>query len=159
MIKIALALIVLAFNAVTVVADDKADIVALYDRWDSAVQASSIAGYTSVLDENVRLILPGAADVRGRDNYAAFLENVLPIATYTLELLGDIEIEVFGDVAISEYHKKVEMTLHGPEKVTEPGALTANISVNKYIDVLRRQDDGSWKVYRHAWTLSEHTGS
>jgi len=149
----------LAFGASAVWADDKADISALYDRWDSAVHSSSIEGYTAVLDQNVRLVLPGAPDIQGRDNYAAFLQNVLPIAVYRLELLGDIDIEVFGDLAITEYHKRVEMTLQDSKQVTEPGALNADISVNKYIDVLRRQDDGSWRVYRHAWTPSEQDPS
>lgn len=149
----------LTLGASTALADDKTAIGALYDRWDSAVQSSSVEQYTAVLDENVRLILPGAADIQGRDNYGAFLQNVLPVADYKLSLVGPIEIEVFGDIAITEYHKKVEMTLHEAQEVTEPGALNADISINKYIDVLRRQTDGSWRVYRHAWTPSEHKPS
>ena len=152
-------LLALTPGASTALADDKTAIGALYDRWDIAVQSSSVEQYTAVLDEHVRLILPGAPDIQGRDNYGAFLQNVLPVADYKLSLVGPIDIEVFGDIAITEYHKKVEMTLHEAQKVSEPGALTADISINKYIDVLRRQSDGSWRVYRHAWTPSEHNPS
>ena len=148
-------LIMSLFVATATNADDKTNILSLYDRWDSAVESSSIDGYAAVLDPDVRLILPGAPDVNGRENYAAFLENVLPIATYQLELVGAIDIVVIGDIALTEYHKRVKMTLLGPQTVTEPGALSSDVSVNKYIDVLRRHDDGSWKVYRHAWTPSE----
>ena len=137
-------------------ADDEAAIRALYAQWDKAVAESSISGYTAVLDDNIRLVLPGAPDVVGRDNYAAFLENVLPVAQYTLTQLGDLQLTVIGDLALTEYHKRVEMQLNSDQGVSEPGALTANVSVNKYIDVLRRQADGSWRVYRHAWTASEH---
>ena len=137
-------------------ADDITDISDLYGRWDDAVQSSSIEGYIDVLDQRVRLILPGAPDVEGRDNYAAFLQNVLPVAAYRLELLGEIDIDVVGDIALVEYHKKIEMTLTSSQTITEPGALSSDVSVNKYIDVLRRQEDGGWKVYRHAWTPSEY---
>lgn len=144
------------FATAAVQADDEAAIRALYAQWDKAVAESSISGYTAVLDNNIRLVLPGAPDVVGRDNYAAFLENVLPVAQYTLTQLGDLQLTVIGDLALTEYHKRVEMQLNSDQGVSEPGALTANVSVNKYIDVLRRQADGSWRVYRHAWTASEH---
>jgi len=140
--------------------DPEADVQAildLYGRWDEAVEASSITGYTAVLDEEVRLVLPGAPDVVGRDNYAAFLGNVLPIAQYRLTTVGEIAVEILGDHALAEYHKQVDMALHDTDNsVSEAGALTATSSVNKYVDVLKRQDDGSWRVYQHAWTTSEH---
>lgn len=146
-------------GAGAVYADEAADreaIVDLYTRWDSAVMASSIEGYKSVLDENVRLLLPGAPDMVGREAYGQFLTKVLPQASYKLTLMSPIDVQVLGDYALALYHKRVDMTLRDSSNaVVEPGAVTAQSSVNKYFDVLHRQPDGGWRIYRHAWTQSE----
>lgn len=137
-------------------AADKAAIRDMYARWDTAVEAGSLEGYKAILDENVQLVLPGAPNKVGRENYAAFLSTVLPLASYDLTDMGEMEFVFMGDdYALVQYHKHIVLTLKDADNaIATPGAVSANISHNKYTDVLKRQADGSWKVFRHVWTDS-----
>ena len=69
------------FGALTVAstssrAEDSVDQVAvrqLYATWRTAVAEADIATYVSLLDEDVKLMPPGAADIHGASTYGGFL--------------------------------------------------------------------------------------
>ncbi|MFN3230570.1 MAG: YybH family protein [Alphaproteobacteria bacterium] len=133
-------------------ADDAAAIVQIYADWRAAVEGADIKSYVSVLDEDVRLMPPGAADFVGRDSYEAFLQPVFDNATYQISPISAIDVEVQGDWAFARYDYEVRVEMkEGSTEIGQEGALTDNVNRSKYFDVLRRQDDGSWKVYRHTW--------
>jgi ketosteroid isomerase-like protein len=144
-----------AFTAGTVLADTESDVEAidgLYAGWRAAVESADIPGYVAVLHEDVRLLPPGAAPIVGAANYAQFLEPVFAAADYRIEVLRSPVIEVFGDVALAEYEYVIHLALKNAEVgVQQPGALTAERTSARYIDVLRRNASGRWAVYRHAW--------
>ena len=39
----------------------------------------------------------------------------------------------------------------GASSIASEGAIQDNISEGKYLDVLRKQEDGSWKCLVHTW--------
>jgi ketosteroid isomerase-like protein len=139
----------------TVQADTQADVEAieeLYTNWRKAVESADIPSYVAVLDENVRLLPPGAEAIVGAANYARFLEPVFAAADYRIEVVRSPVIEVFGDVALAEYEYVIHLALKDPHVgVQQSGALTAERSAARYIDLLRRDVNGRWAVYRHAW--------
>jgi ketosteroid isomerase-like protein len=148
-------LMVASLTGGVALADTQADVEAidgLYANWRKAVESADIPGYVAVLDENVRLLPPGAEPIVGAASYAKFLEPVFAAADYRIEVVRSPVIEVYGDVALAEYEYVIHLKLKNPEVgVQQPGALTAERSAARYVDVLRRDANGRWAVYRHAW--------
>ena len=129
--------------------DDKKAIQKLYQTWDIAVHKGDRDGYVALLDENVRMVPPGAKDVIGRDAYAEFLIPVFQYGKYEIVPRGDLEINVLGDIALTRYDYLVKV--YADANKMQNGALTQESNDMKYSDVLRRQEDGSWKVLLHMW--------
>ncbi len=136
-------------------ADTAADVTAidaLYANWRSAVERADIPAYVAVLDANVRLLPPDAEAIVGAAGYGKFLEPVFAAADYRIEVVRAPVIEVIDDTALAEYDYIIHLKLkNADEGVKQTGALTAERTSARYIDVLRRQADGRWAVYRHAW--------
>ena len=131
---------------------DKMKINNLYDDWYIAVETSNIQGYVDSLDENIVLIPPGGAVITGRENYRAFLGPVFDVATYEIDQKTTKNIKFYGDIATVEYNYVVYITFLGDAKsVPSDGALQDTDSDSMYIDVLKRQEDGSWKCLVHTW--------
>ncbi len=134
---------------------DIAAISKLYADWRAAVEAADIERYVRVLDDDVRLMPPGADNIVGAAKYAGFLEPVFATATYKIEVAKPANIEVIGDIAVAEYEYIVHLKLKDDKQgIAQPGALTASRTASRYFDVLRRQADGSWAVWRHTWNAS-----
>lgn len=144
-----------ALCAGVALADTESDIAAidgLYASWREAVESADIPAYVEVLHEDVRLLPPGAEPIVGADSYARFLKPVFAAADYRIEVVRSPVIEVYGDVALAEYEYVIHLELKNEEEgVQQPGALTAERTSARYIDVLRRDAAGRWAVYRHAW--------
>ena len=133
-------------------AQDSQAISDLYQRWRVAVAAADIPGYLQALDQEVHLLPPGAEAIVGASTYGAFLKPVFTAADYRIEVIKAPVVEVLGDLAVAEYEYVIHLDLKNPgEGVSEPGALTASRSQLQYFDVLRRQADGGWRVWRHTW--------
>jgi ketosteroid isomerase-like protein len=131
---------------------DVAEIEALYETWREAVATGDIPKYLSVVDPTVRMIPPGADVIDSAASYEKFLQPVFEAATYRIEVDRYARIDVFGDHAVAEYDYTIHLSLKNPDQqVTEPGALTASVTQARYFDVLRKNPEGRWKVWRHTW--------
>ena len=131
---------------------DKMKINNLYDDWYIAVETSNIQGYVNSLDENIVLIPPDGAVITGRENYRTFLGPVFDVATYEIDQKTPKNIKFYGDIATVEYNYVVYITFLGDAKsVPSDGALQDTVSDSIYFDVLKRQEDGSWKCLVHTW--------
>jgi len=131
---------------------DVASIDALYASWRKAVESADIPAYVAVLHDDVRLLPPDADAIVGAAGYGKFLEPVFAAADYRIEVVRSPVIEVLGDVALAEYDYVIHLELkNAAVGVEQPGALTAERTAARYIDVLRRDAEGRWSVYRHAW--------
>ena len=124
----------------------------LFAQWDAAVETSNLDGYVDGLDENITLMPPGGVVIKGKENYRKFLGPVFESATYTVTNNSPKEIEIFGDIAIIHSHLTVNLTFKdGASSIASEGAIQDNVSEGKYLDVLRKQEDGSWKCLVHTW--------
>lgn len=131
-------------------ADPEADIAAiktLQADWNKAVEAGSIDGYVAVLDDDIELMPTDAEPITGADNYRAFLQPVFVNDTYRIEAAGPTEIVVDGDLAYARY----DYIIHRSPKDSDETFST----LRKYLDIMRRQPDGSWRVYKHIWNFNE----
>ena len=124
-------------------ADDKRAIQELYQNRNTAVHNGDRDSYVATLDENVRMVPPGARDVIGRDAYAEFLIPVMQADKFEIIPRGDLEVDLLGDIALARYDYIV--------KVYEDGVESQESTDMKYCDVLRRQEDGTWKILMHMW--------
>ena len=131
---------------------DKMKINNLYDDWYIAVETSDIQGYVDSLDENIVLIPPGGPVITGKENYRTFLSPVFDVASYEIDQKTPKNIKFYGDIATVEYNYVVYITFIGDAKsVPSEGALQDTVSDSIYFDVLKRQEDGSWKCLVHTW--------
>ena len=130
-------------------ADDKRAIQELYETRNIAVHSGDRDAYVATLDEDVRMVPPGAEDVIGRDAYAEFLIPVFQYGKYEIVPRGDLEIKVLGDIALTRYDYLVKV-YEGATKMQD-GAQSQESTDMKYCDVLRRQEDGTWKILMHMW--------
>jgi ketosteroid isomerase-like protein len=61
-------------------------------------------------------------------------------------------VVVVGDVAIAEYDYTIHLTRKDSAVgVTAAGALTADSTSSRYFDVLRKDEAGEWRIWRHTW--------
>jgi len=130
--------------------DTAADIAAirtLQASWNAAVEAGNIDGYVAVLDPEIELMPTDAPPVRGADNYRKFLQPVFVNDTYRIEAVGPTDIQVDGDLAYARYDYIIHRTPKGSAETFS--------TLRKYLDVMRRQQDGSWRVYKHVWNYNE----
>ena len=131
---------------------DKMKINNLYDDWYIAVETSDIQGYVDSLDENIVLIPPGGPVITGKENYRTFLGPVFDVASYKIDQKTPKNSKFYGDSATVEYNYVVYITFRGDAKsVPSEGALQDTVSDSIYFDVLKRQEDGSWKCLVHTW--------
>ncbi|MBO6557104.1 MAG: DUF4440 domain-containing protein [Pseudomonadales bacterium] len=147
----ALALLVGAPSIAADGSEEKAAIEQVYANWREAVETADIPGYVSVLASDVKLMPPDADAIVGKAGYGAFLVPVFAAATYDIDVIGDFEIDVFGDTAVAEYEYIIELSMKEGAEITEPGAITAARSHNRYFDVLRKNRAGEWEIWRHLW--------
>ena len=132
---------------------DNSSIKKLYETWHRAVESSNIDGYINSLDKNITLIPPGGPIISGVENYREFLGPVFKSATYKIED-GEYDIEVIGDIAIVRSRQTVYLTFKdNANQIQSEGALQDNITTSDYLDILKRQEDGSWKCLVHTWQL------
>ena len=125
----------------------------LYETWHEAVESSNIDGYINSLDKNITLIPPGGPIISGAENYREFLGPVFESATYKIQD-GKYDIEVIGDIAIVRSRQTVYLTFKdNANQIQSEGALQDNITTSDYLDILKRQEDGSWKCLVHTWQL------
>ena len=128
-------------------AADVAAIRQLQADWNAAVEQGSIEGYLAVLDADVELLPTDAPPIRGRDNYGQFLQPVFKQDRYEVEVVDPGEVVVAGNIAYARY----DYVIHRfPAGGGEPVS-----SRRKFLDVLRRQEDGAWRVLKHIWNYNE----
>ena len=113
--------------------------------------SGDIDGYINSLDQNISLIPPLGPVVTGVDNYRSFLKPIFKSTSYKIEA-GEYDIEIRGDIAIVKNRTKVHLTYkNNNNDILPEGALNKNITTSDYLDILKRQENGSWKCLVHSW--------
>jgi uncharacterized protein (TIGR02246 family) len=118
----------------------------LHRRDMRASAAGDFAALRALVDDNAVMLPPGAAPQRGAKDFDAAFERMSSsprtheVIEYRLEFE---EVKIFGNYAV-EWG-----AIHGATREIATGRV--NQSEYHVMRVLRRQSNGSWKVYRSIW--------
>ena len=96
--------------------------------------------------EDGLLMAPGAPATSGRAAVEAYYQSIFDQYVTQLES-GYKEVEVSGDLAYGRGFAKVKLVPHG-------GGDTL-VSSAKYINILQRQENGSWLTTHDIWNADE----
>jgi uncharacterized protein (TIGR02246 family) len=123
------------------VAADIAAIKALDDQYAAAVNSSDAAAVAATYADDGIEMSPGQAATEGRQaiqaRYELLLkENALKFA------ITPLETQVAGDWAYNRGNYTVTVTPKSGKPMEESG---------KFLEIAKRQPDGSWKVHRVIW--------
>ncbi|MCH7567303.1 MAG: SgcJ/EcaC family oxidoreductase [Nitrospirae bacterium] len=113
---------------------DRAAIEATSKAFVEGVNAKDWAAVAATYTEDAALMPPNGPSVEGRANIQAFVEAFPPISDFNFEI---IEVEGQGDMAYVRGTYTMTITPEGGDPITDTG---------KYIEIRKKQADGSWKV-------------
>jgi len=115
---------------------DRAAIEAQSQAFADGMNAGDWAAVAATYTEDAVLLPPNVAAVRGRDGIEAFLAEFPPISDFTIT---NTEVEGAGDMAYVVGTYSMTATPEGAKSIHDTG---------KYIEIRKRQSDGSWALYR-----------
>lgn len=129
--------------------DVEADIAAINEVYSQATLAcgkGDVELYLSIFTEDAVLMATGSPAVIGKAELRPLMEGLF--GQFDLELPYTVdEIGIPGDWAFVRSHFQYSMTpKEGGETTTRAG---------KELDILKRQADGSWKIYIECWNYGE----
>jgi uncharacterized protein (TIGR02246 family) len=127
---------------------DMAAIERLHNRDAAAAKAGDLAALAELWADDAVALPPGEPPVIGIDAIRRWLAASQP-APSKVEILEYLlhfnEVKVFGDEAIEWGRICVTVRPHG--------ATSSLRSSGNLMRVLKRQPDGSWKVFRSVWNI------
>lgn len=126
---------------------DVAAINAFYGQWSQALATRGADGYVSFFIDDGALLPPDGPAVEGKDAIRKWIQKALD--EYETK---DAKIE-FGPVRVSNGWAVRRFTLSAlrvPKRGSEPKRFN-----NKYLDVIQKQPDGTWKFVYRMWSSNE----
>jgi len=124
--------------------EDKARIRAVDEEWARAAQAGDGEAIAALYAEDAVLLPPGEPIVKGEAAKKYWVDFGKQFSGPTE--LNTMTVEGSGNVASAIGTYKMTLT---PKKA---GAKPLPTDEGKYIEVLKRQDDGSWKIIYDMWS-------
>jgi uncharacterized protein (TIGR02246 family) len=122
-------------------AEDVAAINDLRDRWAAAARANDVAAALALYTEDAVEMPPTARQLEGRAGIQARLEQAFSaVAALTLQ-----SVETAGRDGLAYDRGPYSLTVRvegQPQPVTETG---------KFIAILTKQPDGTWRIHRLIW--------
>jgi uncharacterized protein (TIGR02246 family) len=126
---------------------ETAAIDALYGEWIKATASKGADGYVSFFVADGAVLPPGVPAVEGKDAIRQWIQKELDEYTLKDGRFVPGSLKVANGWAIRRFSiagKRV------PKKGGEPVQVN-----NKYLDVLQKQADGSWKFVYRIWNSNE----
>ncbi len=119
----------------------------LHRRDMRASAAGDFAALRALVDDNAVMLPPGGAPQRGAKDFDAAFErmNSSPRTHEVIEYRLEFEeVKIFGNYAVE----------WGAIRGATREIATGRVNQSEYhvMRVLRRQSNGSWKIYRSIWT-------
>lgn len=144
---IALTLSVLPSTAIADNHDDAEAIKKMFADWVAATEAGDVEAYAAHIAEDAVFMGPGAPAVSGKEAIVASIAEYFAGWEFSIPSWTTHEVIVSGDVAI---HRYSNVAIFSPKGGGESFELD-----RKNMDVLQRQPDGRWLVYRHMFNLNK----
>ena len=126
---------------------EAAAINALYGEWSQAMATRGAEGYASFFVADGSVLPPDGPAIEGRDAIRKWIQKVLDDFSVKEPRLSWGPLQVSGNLAVRRF------TLAGlrvPRKGGDPVRFN-----NKYMDVLQKQADGSWRFVCRMWNSNE----
>lgn len=127
--------------------DEAAEIKIIDEQLDAIEEMClefTVPGYMAFFDDEAVLMAPNLPPIRGKEGisayYTAFEEMLVPAFENTY---SNRSFEVTDSMAVRRYENYAEVKFKASDDYL--------ISSNVYIDVLKKQPDGSWKIKWHSW--------
>ena len=121
---------------------NEADIAAinvLYEKYVRGVNTNDFELFISVWADNSTRMEPNTPAITGIEQVRAHFKIPFEQFTYDCGVYGDSDVQVSGDLAF--YRGNYRMALTPKE-----GGPRTNFD-GKWLDILKKQADGSWKIY------------
>jgi uncharacterized protein (TIGR02246 family) len=120
---------------------------AMYSEWNKATAARGADGYVSFFVADAAVLPPNGPSVEGQEAIRKWIQKELD--EYTIKG-GRI---IFGPLRVSNGWAVRRFTIMG-QRVSKKGGDPVQFN-NKYLDVLQKQGDGSWKFVHRMWSSNE----
>lgn len=127
------------------VEQDKEAITAVSNARAEAFNRSDAAEIAAYFTDEAILMAPGTPAMTGRDAVRDYYQSIFDQYTPKLESRY-VEVEVEGDLAYGRGIATITLT---PE-----GSRDTVVSTSKYLNILERQPDGSWKTTHDIWNAN-----
>ena len=126
---------------------DRKGIQDVTDRFAKAMVSGDAAGVATLYTDDGMLLPPNESAVKGRSAIQQYVGRLPKITSFTPRL---IEMEGNGDMAY----------IRGTYEITlmPAGAKTPSKDSGKFIEIRRKQADGSWLLARDFWNSNQATG-
>ena len=103
--------------------------------------------YLSYFASDAVLLPPDLPAIEGKEAALAFYNSVFEtVTTWRLDYSEPL-IDLAGDLATRRYSGTAEITFGANDE--------SIVSKTKYLDILKRQPDGTWKISIHTWVANE----
>ena len=119
---------------------DVAAINELYDQYCLASNEDDIDHFMSLWDDDAIRMSPDLPAFVGKEMVCSYFETLFEKSTGIVAIYGETEVQVAGDMAFSRGTYTVSLS-------PKAGGPATHID-GKWLDILKRQTDGSWKIYR-----------
>lgn len=126
----------------------EADVAAINDIWTryaGSISSGDLDSWISLWADNGIQMAPDAPAVIGKEQIRAKYESIFPQFIFKMAITNE-EVRVGGDWAFSRGTYTASIT-------PKAGGETAEID-GKYLTILERQTDGSWKIVRDCFNSS-----
>jgi uncharacterized protein (TIGR02246 family) len=112
---------------------------AIWDQYASSLNAGDVDRYMALWADDAMQLPPGSPPIVGKETLRAGLESEVDLFTFDMAITNE-EVQVSGDLAVARGTYTATVTpKDGGEAIPIDG---------KYMTLLKRQPDGSWKIYR-----------
>jgi uncharacterized protein (TIGR02246 family) len=110
----------------------------IWDQYASSLNAGDVDRYMALWADEAMQLPPGSPPVVGKETLRAGLESEVDSVTFDMKINNE-EVHVAGDLAVARGTYMATVTpKDGSEEIFIDG---------KYMTLLKRQPDGSWKIY------------
>ena len=110
-------------------------------RFVEAYNRGDVAAVVDIYTEDAKILPPNMEMVSGKEAIQAFWKSAMAMGVRRLNL-ETVEVGYDGDLAYERGVSTVTIQPEGGQEMTERG---------KYVVVLKRQADGSWKLAVDIW--------
>lgn len=135
-------------------ADVETDIAAIkkhYEQYVLAANTGDVNLLISLWADDATRMAPGTPAVVGKENIRAHFKNLMDPFVLEMVMIGETEVQVSGDLAGAYGTVTLSTT-------PRDGGPTIKTDL-KWLDILKRQADGSWKIYVDCVNLHPSFGS